>query len=229
VENPDPIIVALDFDDARDAAALVERLGEHAGHYKVGLELLTTAGPGLARRLAEDGKGVFMDLKLFEIPNSVAGAVRACGRLGASMVTVHASAGPAILSAAVEEASGFPGLKVIALTVVTSMTEADLTAVGVSSGVGEQVVRLASLARDCGCDGVVASPAEAGELRALLGPAAVIVTPGVSLPGASGEHVRTSSPGAAVRAGASHVVLGRGVTRSDDPVGVLAAVRAEFT
>ncbi|GIG64531.1 orotidine-5'-phosphate decarboxylase [Phytomonospora endophytica] len=225
----DPIIVALDFDDERAAEALVDRLGEHAVHYKIGLELLTAAGPGLARRLAADGNGVFMDLKLFEIPNSVAGAVRACGRLGASMVTVHASGGPGILTAAVEAARDFPGLQVIALTVVTSMTDADLASVGVASGVGEQVERLAALARDCGCDGVVASPGEAGELRALLGPEAVIVTPGVSVSGASGEHARTGGPGATVRAGATHIVLGRGVTRAADPVAVLAEVRAELS
>ncbi|MEY2226817.1 orotidine-5'-phosphate decarboxylase [Streptomyces sp. BF23-19] len=222
------VIVALDFDDRRAAEALVERLGDACGFYKIGLELLTAAGPGLARDLVGRGHEVFLDLKLFEIPNSVAGAVRAAGALGASMVTVHAMGGTGILSAAVEAAREFPRLRVLALTVVTSMTGSDLADIGVAADPEEQVLRLARLAVGAGCDGVIASPREAGALRGLLGPDRLIVTPGVVLEpeDAAGGHARPGTPGAAFAAGASHVVVGRSVARAADPVAALRRVRA---
>ncbi|MFF2778097.1 orotidine-5'-phosphate decarboxylase [Streptomyces sp. NPDC058052] len=225
------IIVALDFDDRRAADDLVARLGEECRFYKVGLELLTAAGPGLIESLVGQGKDVFLDLKLFEIPNSVAGAVRVAGSLGVSMVTVHAMGGTGIVSAAVEAARDFPGLRVLALTVVTSMTAADLADVGVTGAASteDQVVRLARLARGAGCHGVIASPREAGRLRGALGPDPLIVTPGVTLPGeSSGGHARSGTPRAAVAAGASHVVVGRTVTRSDDPAAAFRLVRADL-
>ncbi|MFF4424195.1 orotidine 5'-phosphate decarboxylase / HUMPS family protein [Streptomyces sp. NPDC001549] len=136
-------------------------------------------------------------MKLFEIPNSVAGAVRAAGALGASMVTVHAMGGTGIMSAAVEAAREFPRLRVLALTVVTSMTGSDLADIGVAADTEEQVLRLARLAVGAGCDGVIASPREAGVLRELLGPDRLIVTPGVVLEpeGAAGGHARPGSRG----------------------------------
>ncbi|MFJ6780922.1 orotidine-5'-phosphate decarboxylase [Streptomyces yangpuensis] len=155
------VIVALDFADRRSAEGLVERLGAACSSYKIGLELLTSAGPGLARDLVGRGNEVFLDLKLFEIPNSVAGAVRAAGALGASMVTVHGMGGTGIMAAAVDAAREFPRLRVLALTVVTSMTGSDLADIGVAADPGEQVLRLARLAMRAGCDGVVASPREA--------------------------------------------------------------------
>ncbi|MCY0927304.1 orotidine-5'-phosphate decarboxylase [Streptomyces sp. H27-H1] len=224
------IIVALDFDDRSAAEALVARLGGACGSYKVGLELLTAAGPDLVRELVGQGHEVFLDLKLFEIPNSVAGAVRAAGTLGASMVTVHAMGGTGIMAAAVDAAREFPGLRVLALTVVTSMTGSDLADIGISTGTGtdEQVLRLARLAARAGCDGVIAAPREAGAVRALLGPEHLIVTPGVSLPGGesggSGGHSRGDTPWAAFAAGASHVVVGRSVTRAPDPVAALRRI-----
>ncbi|MFE1872602.1 MULTISPECIES: orotidine-5'-phosphate decarboxylase [unclassified Streptomyces] len=223
------VIVALDFDDRRAAEALVERLGDACGSYKIGLELLTSAGPGLARDLVGRGHEVFLDLKLFEIPNSVAGAVRAAGALGASMVTVHGMGGTGIMSAAVEAAREFPRLRVLALTVVTSMTGSDLADIGVAADTEEQVLRLARLAVGAGCDGVIASPREAGVLRGLLGPDRLIVTPGVVLEpegAAAGGHARPGTPRAAFAAGASHVVVGRSVTRAADPVAALQRVRA---
>ncbi|WP_079405155.1 orotidine-5'-phosphate decarboxylase [Streptomyces sp. 3211] len=226
------VIVALDFDERRAAEALVERLGDACGFYKIGLELLTCAGPGLARDLVGRGHEVFLDLKLFEIPNSVAGAVRAAGVLGASMVTVHAMGGTGIMSAAVEAAREFPRLRVLALTVVTSMTGSDLADIGVDAGTGEQVLRLARLAVGAGCDGVVASPREAAGVRQLLGPDRLVVTPGVALEpegaagsgGAAGGHARAGTPRAAFAAGASHVVVGRSVSRAADPVAALRRV-----
>lgn len=165
---PSPVIVALDFESAAEARALVRKLGPQADHYKVGLQLLTEAGPELARELAQSGKSIFLDLKLHEIPNSVAGAVRAAGRLGTSMVTVHASAGSAALRAAVAAAGPFPQLRILALTVITSLADADLPEIGLAPSVEAQVKRLAALASAAGCHGVVASANEAAYLRHVL-------------------------------------------------------------
>ncbi|GLZ81531.1 orotidine 5'-phosphate decarboxylase [Actinorhabdospora filicis] len=224
----DRVIVALDVDSREAADDLVARLGDDCGHYKVGLELLTSVGPDVVRDLVTAGKRVFLDLKLFEIPNSVAGAVHAAGRLGAGLVTVHAMGGPAIMRAAVEAAAAHPGLRVLALTVVTSMTDADLAAIGVTDPVATQVPRLARLAIDSGCHGVVASPAEVPAIRAATGPGALIVTPGVGVsadPAGSGEHARPGTPAAAYAAGATHIVVGRGVTRAEDPLEALRRIR----
>ncbi|MGW6871909.1 orotidine-5'-phosphate decarboxylase [Streptomyces xanthophaeus] len=231
VEPTSRIIVALDFDNRRAADEVVDRLGEECRSYKVGMELLTAAGPDLIERLVAQGKEVFLDLKLFEIPNSVAGAVRAAGSLGVSMVTVHSMGGTGIMSAAVAAARDFPRLRVLALTVVTSMTRFDLADIGVtgSTSTEEQVLRLARLAEGAGCHGVIASPQEAGPLRKALGADALIVTPGVALPGESpGEHARSGTPRDAVAAGASHVVVGRTVTRAADPVAAFRLVRADL-
>ncbi|MFC3382712.1 orotidine-5'-phosphate decarboxylase [Couchioplanes azureus] len=227
------IIVALDFDTAGDAEAIVARLGDAGQAYKIGLELLTAAGPALAARLAAEGKDVFLDLKLFEIPTSVAGAVRAAGRLGATMVTVHAMAGIRIMEAAVRAAADFPQLRVIALTVVTSLTDADLADVGVRATTAEQVPRLARLTRHAGCHGVVASAQDAATLREHLHPGMLIVTPGVRLRAelagqAATEHARPADPVAAIRAGASHIVIGRSLTRAPDPATVLADLTDEL-
>ncbi|MGW6862576.1 orotidine-5'-phosphate decarboxylase [Streptomyces xanthophaeus] len=231
VEPTSRIIVALDFDNRRAADEVVDRLGEECRSYKVGMELLTAAGPDLIERLVAQGKEVFLDLKLFEIPNSVAGAVRAAGSLGVSMVTVHSMGGTGIMSAAVAAARDFPRLRVLALTVVTSMTRFDLADIGVtgSTSTEEQVLRLARLAEGAGCHGVIASPQEAGPLRKALGAGTLIVTPGVALPGESpGEHARSGTPRDAVAAGASHVVVGRTVTRAADPVAAFRLVRADL-
>ncbi|WP_245769453.1 orotidine-5'-phosphate decarboxylase [Streptomyces indicus] len=229
VETADRIIVALDFDNRRAADEIVDRLGDECHFYKVGLELLTAAGPDLVRHLVSKGKDVFLDLKLFEIPNSVAGAVRAAGALGVSMVTVHGMGGRGIMAAAVAAARDFPELRVLALTVVTSMTDADLTDVGVAASTQAQVLRLAHLAQEVGCHGVIASPQEVASLRGLLGPGPEIVTPGVILPReSSGEHSRPGTPRVAVAAGASHIVVGRSVTRAADPVAAMRVIRADL-
>ncbi|OLZ68925.1 orotidine 5'-phosphate decarboxylase [Streptomyces sp. IMTB 2501] len=223
------IIVALDCDSRPVAEDIVARLGEECRFYKVGLELLTAAGPDLIKDLVAQGKEVFLDLKLFEIPNSVAGAVRAAGALGASMVTVHSMGGTAIMAAAVDAARAFPELRVLALTVVTSMTDADLADIGVTDSAEEQVVRLARLARKAGCHGVIASPQDVAALRGPLGSDALLVTPGVALPGdSSAEHARPDTPRAAVAAGASHIVVGRTVTRAADPAAAFHLVRTSI-
>lgn len=224
------VIVALDFDTAEEAEAVVDRLGDAGQAYKIGLQLLTAAGPALVSTLAAAGKDVFLDLKLFEIPTSVAAAVRAAGLRGATMVTVHAGGGSRIMAAAVRAAAEFPRLRVVALTVVTSLTAADLAEVGVAATTGEQTARLALLARHAGCHGVVAAPHDAAALRRLLGPDPLIVTPGVALSvhQDTADHARPAHPADAFRAGASHVVIGRALTRAADPGAVLAAIAEEL-
>lgn len=223
------IIVALDCDNRATAEAVVKQLGDECRVYKVGLELLTAVGPDIVECLVAQGKEVFLDLKLFEIPNSVAGAVRAAGARGVSMVTVHAMGGRGILSAAVEAARDFPGLRILALTVVTSMTDTDLADIGIGDAMEEQVLRLARLAQKAGCHGVIASPKDVTALRTALGPDALIVTPGVSMPGESpAEHARPDTPRAAITAGASHVVVGRPVTRATDPASAFRRIRADL-
>ncbi|MCV2358568.1 orotidine-5'-phosphate decarboxylase [Paucibacter sp. TC2R-5] len=227
------VIVALDFESSREALALVTELGAAARSYKVGLQLLTEAGPELVRELVSSGKQVFLDLKLHEIPNSVAGAVTAAGKLGVSMVSVHASAGSAVLRAAVEAALPFPGLKIVALTVITSLCDKDLQEIGLEPSVQAQVLRLAHLAADCGCHGVVASAQEAEVLRGVLPSDMLVLTPGVQLKSASSssssDQARTADPRAAALAGATHIVVGRAITKALDPRRAFAEAVAQFT
>ena len=223
------IIVSLDFDSASEALELVEQLGPSAQFYKVGLQLLTAAGPTVVRKLISGGKEVFLDLKLHEIPTSVAGAVTAAGALGASMVTVHASGGSAVLRAAVEAARPFPELKVLALTVITSLRDEDLTELGLNATVPEQVVRLAKLAAAAGCHGVVASAKEALLLRGVLPEEMLIVTPGTQLQtDPKNDQARVATPFDAVRWGANHVVIGRSISRSVNPSQTLAVIQAQL-
>ncbi|MET8454188.1 orotidine-5'-phosphate decarboxylase [Streptomyces sp. NPDC005209] len=229
MESTSQIIVALDCDDRAAAQNIVDQLGDECRFYKVGLELLTAAGPGFIKHLVARGKEVFLDLKLFEIPHSVAGAVRAAGALGVSLVTVHGMGGTGIMTAAVDAARDFPELRVLALTVVTSMTDSDLADIGVGVSTESQVLRLAGLAKQAGCHGVIASPQEVSALRGLLGGDALIVIPGVALPGGSpGEHARPGTPQAAVAAGASHVVVGRTVTHAMDPASAFRRVHGNL-
>ncbi|MEU1466584.1 orotidine-5'-phosphate decarboxylase [Streptomyces sp. NPDC005727] len=226
MEPTSQIIIALDCDNRAAAQNIVDQLGNECRFYKVGLELLTAAGPEFIKHLVARGKEVFLDLKLFEIPNSVAGAVHAAGALGVSLVTVHSMGGTDIMAAAVDATRDFPELRVLALTVVTSMTDSDLADIGLDVSTESQVLRLAGLAKQAGCHGVIASPQEVSALRGLLGGDALIVTPGVALPGDSpGEHTRPGTPRAAIAAGASHVVVGRTVTRAMDPTSAFRCVR----
>jgi orotidine-5'-phosphate decarboxylase len=224
----DGVIVALDFDSEAEAKALVEQLGSAASSYKVGLQLLSAEGPPMVRWLVGRGKRVFLDLKLHEIPSSVASAVTAAGNLGVSMVTVHASGGSAVLRAAVKAAQPFPHLQVLALTVITSMGDEDLAEIGVSGSVLEQVERLAALAAAAGCDGVVASAQEAARLRQVLPAKMLIVTPGTQLVGEpKSDQTRTTTPSEAIRAGATHLVIGRSITRAVSPMAAFASICGE--
>ncbi|HEY8360733.1 MAG TPA: orotidine-5'-phosphate decarboxylase [Ramlibacter sp.] len=212
------VIVALDFDSGDQARRLVDVLGPEVGAYKVGLQVLTAAGPALVEELVALGKEVFLDLKLHEIPNSVAGAVRAAGRLGATMVTVHASAGSAALRAAVQAAAPFPRLQVLALTVITSLGDADLPEIGLAPSVDQQVERLSRLAAGSGCHGIVASAREARFLALAMPRGLLIVTPGIQLEDTAGnDQARVATPAYAAASGATHIVVGRAIAGAADP------------
>jgi orotidine-5'-phosphate decarboxylase len=226
------LIVALDAPGLAEAEALLERLAGVVGTYKVGAQLFTAAGPAAVEMVQKRGGRVFLDLKYHDIPASVAGAVREAGRLGVALLTVHASGGRAMLEAAAgaAAAAGRERPRVLAVTVLTSIDRATLHRdLGVPSAVEGHVVRLAGLARAAGCDGVVASPREVGQLRALLGREALIVTPGIRpAGGARDDQARTDTPARAARAGADYLVVGRPVTAAPDPAAAAAAILAEM-
>jgi len=214
-----PIIVALDVGTLDEAKALARPLAEHVAGFKVGLELLTAAGPSSIGAIAELGRPVFADAKLHDIPNTVERAARHIGAAGARWVTVHASGGRAMLEAAV---AGMGEEGVLAVTVLTSLSGADLSDLGVEAGVSEQVIRLALVAGDAGVEGVVCSPDEVFPIRE-AGIDLTIFTPGVRLEGApDDDQRRTGTPESAIGDGADYLVIGRPVTQAPDPV---AAVR----
>ena len=221
------IIVALDVPSGDEALALVDRLGDAGDFYKVGLELYTRSGPGLVRELRERGKRVFLDLKLHDIPNTVAKAVEAAAVLDVELLTLHTSGGEAMMKAAVEASDGRVDL--LGVTLLTSLGAAEVEAVWGRelNSVREEVVRLAGLAKAAGLAGVVASAQEARDLRRTLGPEMHVVTPGIRLPGgAAHDQTRIATPEDAVRAGASHLVVGRAITAAEDPAAAAAEVRA---
>lgn len=221
------LIVALDVSSALEAQRLVQRLGEAAGIYKVGLQLFTAEGPALVRDLVASGRRVFLDLKLHDIPNTVSHAVKAAAELGAYMLTVHASGGRAMLQAAVEASAGRVNL--LAVTVLTSLSDSDLQEVGVPDRVVDQALRMAELARSSGCQGIVSSPRELLPLRKLLGDGFAIVTPGIRPAGAeTHDQQRTATPAQAISHGASHIVVGRPITHAADPVQATQAIIAEM-
>lgn len=223
------IIIALDVSTEDEARKIFKLVGERAKFYKVGLQLLTSCGPTIIHELTAAGKDVFLDLKLFEIPNSVASAVKAAGLHEVKMVSVHAFGGLDILRAAVKAAEPFPEMKILALTVVTSLQDADLKQVGVPSSVDEQVVRLAELADIAGCHGVVASTHEAKILKKKIRPDMFIITPGIQLDGEEGtDQIRVTTPRKAFEAGATHIMIGRSITKANDPGAAFDRVCAEL-
>jgi len=223
----DRLIVALDVSNAAAAQTLVQRIGDAAGIYKVGLQLFTAEGPELVRELVRSGRRVFLDLKLHDIPNTVSHAVKAAIELGAYMLTVHASGGAAMLRAATEAADG--RVNILAVTVLTSLNDDDLQEIGVSGRVSDQALRMASLAQSAGCQGIVTSPREAQMIRKSLGEGFAIVTPGVR-PAGSDTHdqQRISTPAEAIANGASHIVVGRPITHAPDPASAAAAIISEM-
>jgi orotidine-5'-phosphate decarboxylase len=217
--TPIPII-ALDFARAEDAIALVDELSA-APFFKVGLQLYTAAGPDIVRQIRGRGHRVFLDLKLHDIPNTVAGAVSAAAALDVDLLTVHASGGSTMLRAAADAAaSSGHAIRIFAVTVLTSLRDDELAQVWGRSGVtaAAEAVRLARLADQAGVDGVVASVHEVVAIRDATRNDFPVLTPGIRLPGdAAGDQARVASPADAARAGASFIVVGRSVTAADDP------------
>jgi orotidine-5'-phosphate decarboxylase len=233
VDNLSPrqrLIVALDVSTAVAARKIVAAVGDSAQAYKVGMQLYTAEGPSIVRELVASGRSVFLDLKYHDIPNTVAAAVREAAELGVSMLTVHASGGGKMLTAATAAASSRkPGLLVLAVTVLTSLDDVELGKIGLRASVVEQVLRLTALARSNGCKGVVASAREAAALREEFGSDLTIVTPGVR-PAGSGndDQIRVVTPAEAIAAGASHIVVGRPITEAKDPAAEARAILAQI-
>ena len=226
----DRLIVALDVAGVADAQRIVAAVGESATTYKVGKQLFVAEGPRAVRDLVSSGRKVFLDLKFHDIPNTVAGAVKAAADLGVSMLTVHASGGSNMLRAAVEAAAASQAKPLIlAVTVLTSMGPEDLAEIGIAGRPLDQVLRLAALARAAGCGGVVASPEEVAELRRALGEGFAIVTPGVRPAGAAkGDQSRVATPAQAIKAGATYLVVGRPITAAPDPGKAAKDILAEI-
>jgi orotidine-5'-phosphate decarboxylase len=209
-----PVIVALDFDSADAARELVEQLGDLVSFYKVGLELYAAAGMSFVRELVERGKDVFLDLKLYDIGETVKRATVQVARSGARFLTVHGSR--AVMQAAVEGRASSP-LKLLAVTVLTSFDQDDLADLGYPCAVAELVSLRVRKAMEAGVDGIVCSPLEVAMVRALA-PRAILVTPGVRSAGAGkGDQKRVATPAEAIRAGADYLVIGRQITRAADP------------
>ncbi len=224
------VIVALDFDDPIDALALAARIDPVRASMKVGLELYTRAGPELVRQLVHSGHRVFLDLKFHDIPNTVAAACRVARDLGVWMVDVHAGGGERMLEAAREAVGTGTGAPLlIGVTVLTSLADSELAALGLAASAATQVDRLARLASDAGLDGVVCAGPEARRLRAAHGAAWTLVCPGIRPAGAvSGDQQRTLTPAAARDAGADWLVIGRPITRASDPLAALTVLEAEL-
>jgi orotidine-5'-phosphate decarboxylase len=222
----DRLIVALDLPSVAEADAMVARLGDSVTFYKIGYQLAFAAGLAFAETLIASGKRVFFDLKLHDIGNTVAKGVESVVRLGASFLTVHAY--PQTMQAAAAASAGTP-LKILAVTVLTSYNDADLSAAGYALGVGELVRRRGQQARELGIDGLVCSAEEVTMLRPIVGPDMLLVTPGIRPAGAaSGDQKRIMTPEAAIAAGADYLVVGRPVVEAPDPKVAAEAIVAEI-
>jgi orotidine-5'-phosphate decarboxylase len=224
------VIVPLDFPDASAALSMAARLDPRLCRVKVGKELFVSAGPSVVEKLHDRGFEVFLDLKFHDIPNTVAGACRAAARLGVWMINVHASGGEAMLRAARDAVAALtkPPL-LVAVTILTSLDDDDLARIGFEGSVRARVEGLSRLARECGLDGVVCSAREAPWVRAAAGTSFVLVTPGIRLESdAKDDQARTVTPAEAVRLGSDYLVIGRPITRAEDPVATLEAIIASF-
>jgi orotidine-5'-phosphate decarboxylase len=228
--TPKPIFVALDTPSLSDASALAAQVLPYVGGLKVGLEFVSANGPEGVRTMVKSGLPVFLDVKLHDIPNTVAGAMKALAPLGAAIINVHALGGAAMMRAAAEAAASVqPRPKVLAVTILTSLDAADMTAMGVSGTPLEQVVRLAKLAKASGIDGVVCSPHEIAAVRTACGPGFLIVTPGVRPAGGSlNDQRRVMTPSRALEAGADLLVIGRPITGAPNPAEAARAIAAEL-
>jgi orotidine-5'-phosphate decarboxylase len=226
----DRLAVALDFPSAHLALDCVDRLEGTCRWMKVGLELYCAAGNGLIDTLHQRGLEVFLDLKLHDIPNTVSGAIRSVAGAGASLLTIHAAGGEAMLRAAANTVASTPGgPRLLAVTVLTSMDAAQLAGTGVRSNPGEQVLRLARLALGCGVDGLVCSAEETPTLRHELGPDPYLVVPGIRPAGSDhADQRRVATPAEAIARGASLLVVGRPITQATCPADAARAILAEI-
>lgn len=223
------LIVALDYPSADQALALAAQLQHSIQWFKIGLELYVSTGNRIVHELKRMGFSVFLDLKLHDIPNTVAGAVRSASNLGADLLTLHAAGGPAMLQAAAEAAAGMPHPpRLLAVTVLTSMDQQQLTAIGVLQSPAQQALALAEMAYTEGIPGLVCSAEEVQAMREML-PAALLVVPGIRPAGAAvGDQKRIATPATAIAAGASHLVVGRPITQASNPARAANAILEEI-
>lgn len=222
------LIVALDVPNFEAAKAIVERLGDSVSWYKVGKQLFTAEGPEMIRYLKSKGKNVFLDMKYHDIPNTVGQAIRSAARIGADIINVHASGGPAMLAAAAEAARE-TGKIVIAVTVLTSMDQEQLSAIGIDVTPAEQVTRLAKLTKEGGLAGVVCSPREISLVQDACGKDFITVVPGIRPAwAAANDQKRIMTPGEAAAVGATYIVVGRPIIAAEDPVAAAMKVREEL-
>ena len=229
-EARDQLIVALDFPSGREAMAFVDRLDGACRWFKVGLELFLAAGGSIIETLRHRGHSVFLDLKFHDIPNTIAAAVRSVGPLGAELLTVHASGGPAMLNAAAEAAADMADPpRLLAVTVLTSIDGTQLAATGITRDMADHALLLARMAYANNIQGFVCSPEEAHSLRSALTDA-VLVTPGIRPTGSEiSDQKRIATPAAALAAGANYLVVGRPITRASNPGEAARAILAEMT
>ena len=225
------LIVALDFPDPNTALAFVNTLTPELCKLKVGFELFVAAGPDFVKRLVDAGFEVFLDLKFHDIPNTVAAACHSAAELGVWMLNVHACGGDKMMQAArqaIQESN--PALKLIAVTVLTSMDKEQLTKININTSPQEQVKHLATLTQQVGLDGVVCSAQEANMLREQLGSNFLLVTPGIRPEGSDrGDQSRVMTPLQAKEAGVSYIVVGRPITQSDSPLSVIQQINDQFS
>ena len=225
------VIVALDYDNQADALAFVDRIDPASCRLKVGKEMFTLFGPDFVRELHKRGFSVFLDLKFHDIPNTCSKAVRAAAELGVWMVNVHASGGERMMAASREilEPYGKDRPLLIGVTVLTSMEQSDLAGIGLNVAPQEQVIRLATLTKNSGLDGVVCSAQEASMLKGELGKEFKLVTPGIRPAGSDqGDQKRIMTPAQAMQAGSHYLVMGRPITKAEDPIAVLTQVNTEL-
>lgn len=224
------VIVSLDFARPDDALVLLDALTPDHCRVKVGKELFTRAGPALIDQIQRRGYEVFLDLKFHDIPTTVAAACKAAAELGVWMLNVHASGGAEMMARAREAIDNNPHKPLlIAVTVLTSLSAVDLEQIGMQANLEKQVMRLARLAHECRLDGIVCSPREVKMIAAELGPGFTLVTPGIRPAGSSNDDQRrVMTPSDALRAGSHYLVIGRPVTRADDPLAALKAIEDEI-
>ena len=228
------LILVLDAPSPRDVTPTLKRLSGTVRWVKIGLEMFTASGPDCVREIAGLGFNVFLDLKLHDIPNTVAGGLRAVVELAPTYITIHASGGRAMMKAAIKEVAeqaakhNVPRPKLLGVTVLTSLDRADLEATGVNADPSDQVLRLAALAHESGLDGVICSPLEIAALRKQCGPDFVLMVPGIRPVGsAANDQKRAMTPRQAIDLGASHLVVGRPIYQASDPRAAAEAIARE--